>query len=102
MKLKSYLRMISSQPLYWTRSNKIKKSDIYSFLRFKSIGCRLNRVDSLNAINAIFCFENREKGILIDKIESTITDITKDNPPMDNNTRKLINLTDHSLIFNED
>ena len=67
-----------------------------------NFGCTLNRVDRLNSINTIFCFRHRKRGILIGKIKSTITNITKNNTPMNNNTRKLLNLTDDSLIFNGD
>ena len=39
---------------------------------------------------------------LIVTIKSSITNIIKENTSMDNNTRKLLNLTDVSFIFNED
>ncbi|RHH68174.1 hypothetical protein DW196_08480 [Vagococcus sp. AM17-17] len=62
----------------------------------------LNHIDRLNAINVIFGFRHRKRDILIGKIKSAITNITKENTPMNNNTRKLLNLTDDSLIFNGD
>ena len=64
-------------------------------------GCTLNRIDRLNSINAFFYFGHRKRGILIGKIKSSITNIPKENDPIDNNTRKLLNSTDGSLILNE-
>lgn len=43
-------------------------------------GCTLNRVDRLNSINAIFLFWDRKRGILIGKIKSTKTKITRRMP----------------------
>ncbi len=70
---------------------------------FGSVYCnyKLNRIDRLNSINAIFYLRHIKRGILIGKIKSSITNITKENAPIDNNTRKLLNSTDDSLILNE-
>ena len=54
----------------------IKKHQIHLFL----FGCTLNRVDRLNSINAIFLFGYRKRGILIGKIKSTKTKITRRMP----------------------